>query len=303
MQNNANEMAVFNTAIYVRLSKEDIVAAQSGRESNSITNQKQLILDFLKDKPEFNIVSICIDDGYTGTNFDRPAFQRMLNDIKAGRINCVVVKDLSRFGREYINSGKYIHRLFPVLGVRLIAINDNIDTITRDESSEFIQTQIRAFSDAQRLIANLNATPSSQTRYQIYETQIDDAKRKIEKFNQLKAALYGDFADGLLSHQDYTDLSEDYSRRADDLRIFIAELEKEKEKYSAGFGSKMQWALLIEKYKDQESLDAEMAAAFIETLTLFNDGHVEVAFRHRDEIEQVLYVAATRGKEAERYAG
>lgn len=159
------------------------------------------------------------------------------------------------------------------------------------------------FSDAQRLIANLNATPSSQTRYQIYETQIDDAKRKIEKFNQLKAALYGDFADGLLSHQDYTDLSEDYSRRADDLRIFIAELEKEKEKYSAGFGGKMQWALLIEKYKDQESLDAEMAAAFIETLTLFNDGHVEVAFRHRDEIEQVLYVAATRGKEAERYAG
>ena len=575
MQNNANEMAVFNTAIYVRLSKEDIVAAQSGRESNSITNQKQLILDFLKDKPEFNIVSIRIDDGYTGTNFDRPAFQRMLNDIKAGRINCVVVKDLSRFGREYINSGKYIHRLFPVLGVRLIAINDNIDTITRDESSEFsitlknlmndnysrdisvkvrsqlqvkrkhgdficpfapygyqkcegnhnriepdpyaatvvqdifnwkiqgmtnngiairlaesgilapleykrhkgeplfsgfkmkercewtaqavariltnpiyigtlrqglrrrpnykikksipteenewvvihdahepvvtkrtfylaqkallidtraaprattvyplsgllecgecgnavtrstinngymfkgilrcgecgrsmylrsksnrgyyyyctlhenynaticpkkavkqedveslalrlIQTQIRAFSDAQRLIANLNATPSSQTRYQIYETQIDDAKRKIEKFNQLKAALYGDFADGLLSHQDYTDLSEDYSRRADDLRIFIAELEKEKEKYSVGFGSKMQWALLIEKYKDQESLDAEMAAAFIETLTLFNDGHVEVAFRHRDEIEQVLYVAATRGKEAERYAG
>ena len=80
-------------------------------------------------------------------------------------------------------------------------------------------------------------------------------------------------------------------------------MEKEKGKYSAGFGSKMQWALLIEKYKDQESLDAEMAAAFIETLTLFNDGHVEVAFRHRDEIEQVLYIAATRGKEAERYAG
>ena len=129
-----------------------------------------------------------------------------------------------------------------------------------------IQTQIRAFSDAQRLIANLNATPSSQTRYQIYETQIDDAKRKIEKFNQLKAALYGDFADGLLSHQDYTDLSEDYSRRADDLRIFIAELEKEKEKYSMGFGSKMQWALLIEKYKDQESLDAEMAAASLRRL-------------------------------------
>ena len=77
------------TALYARLSQEDALDG----ESNSITNQKQLILDFLKDKPEFNIVSIRIDDGYTGTNFDRPAFQRMLNDIKAGRINCVVVKD------------------------------------------------------------------------------------------------------------------------------------------------------------------------------------------------------------------
>ena len=93
MQNSVTDVAVYNTAIYVRLSKEDMVAAQSGRESNSITNQKQLILDYLKDKPEFNIVSIRIDDGYTGTNFDRPAFQRMLNDIQAGRVNCVVVKD------------------------------------------------------------------------------------------------------------------------------------------------------------------------------------------------------------------
>lgn len=81
MQNSVTEVAVYNTAIYVRLSKEDMVAAQSGRESNSITNQKQLILDYLKDKPEFNIVSIRIDDGYTGTNFDRPAFQRMGNTI------------------------------------------------------------------------------------------------------------------------------------------------------------------------------------------------------------------------------
>lgn len=281
MQNNANEMAVFNTAIYVRLSKEDIVAAQSGRESNSITNQKQLILDFLKDKPEFNIVSIRIDDGYTGTNFDRPAFQRMFKGIlrcgECGR---------SMYLRSKSNRGYYyyctLHENYNATICPKKAVKqEDVESL----ALRLIQTQIRAFSDAQRLIANLNATPSSQTRYQIYETQIDDAKRKIEKFNQLKAALYGDFADGLLSHQDYTDLSEDYSRRADDLRIFIAELEKEKGKYSAGFGSKMQWALLIEKYKDQESLDAEMAAAFIETLTLFNDGHVEVAFRHRDEIE------------------
>ena len=128
----------YNAAIYVRLSKEDLDSGDSKKtESNSISNQKQLVLDYVKDKPEINIVSIRVDDGYTGTNYDRPAFQRMMDDIKAGRVNCVIVKDLSRFGREYINAGKYIDRLFPYYGVRLIAINDGIDTVTKDSSDSF----------------------------------------------------------------------------------------------------------------------------------------------------------------------
>lgn len=128
----------YNAAIYVRLSKEDLDSGDSKKtESNSISNQKQLILDYVKNKSEINIVSIRVDDGYTGTNYDRPDFQRMMDDIKAGRVNCVIVKDLSRFGREYINAGKYIDRLFPYYGVRLIAINDGIDTVTKDSSDNF----------------------------------------------------------------------------------------------------------------------------------------------------------------------
>lgn len=97
-----SELTNYNAAIYVRLSKEDEDASDGRKnESNSITNQKQLILDYLQDKPEINIVSVRIDDGYTGTNYDRPAFQLMMNDIKAGTVNCVVVKDLSRFGRVH----------------------------------------------------------------------------------------------------------------------------------------------------------------------------------------------------------
>ena len=89
-----SELTNYNAAIYVRLSKEDEDASDGRKnESNSITNQKQLILDYLQDKPEINIVSVRIDDGYTGTNFDRPQFQLMMDDIKAGLINCVVVKD------------------------------------------------------------------------------------------------------------------------------------------------------------------------------------------------------------------
>jgi len=120
---------------YLRLSHSDDaiaekeVAAQSVTlQSNSIANQKEYIEDFLQDKSEFEIVDFYIDDGYSGVNFERPDFQRMLQDIRKNRINCVIVKDLSRLGRNYIEVGKYIERLFPLLGVRFIAINDNYDS-------------------------------------------------------------------------------------------------------------------------------------------------------------------------------
>lgn len=120
---------IYHAAIYVRLSKEDgDVASAAKAESNSISNQKNLIRDFLKDKDDIIVVSERVDDGYSGSNFERPGFQMMLEDIRRGKVDCVVVKDLSRFGREYIDSGKYIERLFPALGVRFIAVNDHIDS-------------------------------------------------------------------------------------------------------------------------------------------------------------------------------
>lgn len=116
---------------YLRLSKEDEDVAGSESEtlqSNSVKNQKEYIEDYLQNKPEMEIAGFYIDDGYSGVNFDRPDFQRMLQDIKDRKINCVIVKDLSRLGRNYIEVGKYIERLFPLLGVRFIAINDNFDS-------------------------------------------------------------------------------------------------------------------------------------------------------------------------------
>lgn len=130
---------IYHAAIYVRLSKEDGDVANSAKaESNSISNQKNLIKDFLKDKEDIVIVSERVDDGYSGSNFERPAFQMMLEDIKKGIVDCVIVKDLSRFGREYIDSGRYIERLFPALGVRFIAVNDGYDSLDRKEQSDEI---------------------------------------------------------------------------------------------------------------------------------------------------------------------
>lgn len=119
----------YKAAIYLRLSKEDGDFSFSGEklESDSISNQRLLIMDFLKKHPEITVVKEYCDDGYTGANFERPDFQKMLEAVKSGEIDCIVVKDLSRFGREYIDSGVYIQKLFPMLGVRFIAINDHYD--------------------------------------------------------------------------------------------------------------------------------------------------------------------------------
>lgn len=116
---------LFSVAVYIRLSREDGDKA----ESDSIGNQRKLISDYLKNKEDFILYDTYIDDGYTGTNFKRPAFQRMIEDIEAGAVNCVIVKDLSRFGRDYIDTGKFLERYFPNNDVRFIAITDNIDSM------------------------------------------------------------------------------------------------------------------------------------------------------------------------------
>ncbi len=116
--------ARFSVAEYIRLSREDGDKA----ESDSIGNQRKLIADYLRDKEEFIRHDTYVDDGYTGTNFDRPEFRRMIADIEANKINCVIVKDLSRFGRDYIDTGRYLERYFPERDIRFIAITDGIDS-------------------------------------------------------------------------------------------------------------------------------------------------------------------------------
>ena len=124
MKTNLNQ--IYTTDAYYRFSRED----GDKDESDSIVNQKALVEEFLKSHPDIQIYEDKVDDGYTGVNFDRPAITRMMDDLKKGKVNCIIVKDLSRFGRNYIETGKYIEKIFPYLGVRFISITDNIDTIS-----------------------------------------------------------------------------------------------------------------------------------------------------------------------------
>ncbi len=126
--------------MYLRLSRDD---GDEG-ESNSITNQRELIKSYA-DKAGFKIVKEFIDDGYTGSNFDRPDFKRMLNDLEKKDCKTIIVKDLSRFGRDYIESGKFLQKTFPQMGVRFISVNDNYDSENADVSDTHLILPIKNF--------------------------------------------------------------------------------------------------------------------------------------------------------------
>lgn len=121
----SQKSTLWKAGLYVRLSRED----GDKIESESISSQKSILQDFVSAHSDLNVVDIYVDDGWSGTDFARPDFSRMLDDIRKKRINCVVVKDLSRFGRNYVEAGKYLEVVFPMFKIRFIAVNDNIDSI------------------------------------------------------------------------------------------------------------------------------------------------------------------------------
>lgn len=122
----------FRTAAYVRLSMED-----SGKlDGYSLQNQKDLLMSFINDHSDLHLYKMYVDNGYTGTQFERPAFDEMMQDMKSGLINCIVVKDLSRLGRNYLEAGNYLEQIFPFFKVRFISVTDGYDSISPDFTDE-----------------------------------------------------------------------------------------------------------------------------------------------------------------------
>lgn len=126
-----SQVSDYVVGIYCRLSKDDGLDG----DSSSIQNQKETLIKYCNDK-NWMIGGIYCDDGYSGTNFNRPDFNRLIDDIKLGKINCVITKDLSRLGRNYVQVGYYQEELFPKYNCRYIAVNDNVDSL--DDSNDFI---------------------------------------------------------------------------------------------------------------------------------------------------------------------
>ena len=122
----------WNVAAYLRLSKED----NENMESNSIINQRELIEQYISSKSDLQLVDYYIDDGYSGTNFNRPGFRKLLQDMKNKKINCIIVKDLSRFARSHIEADMYFENIFPALNIRFISVIENIDSFENPDSMD-----------------------------------------------------------------------------------------------------------------------------------------------------------------------
>lgn len=121
---------VWQAALYVRLSRED----GDKEESDSVVNQKDLLQQFVSLETDIMVYGVYVDDGYSGTNFERPQFIRMMNDVRDKYVDCIIVKDLSRFGRNYIDVGQYIEKIFPLMDIRFISVTDNLDSVKNPQT-------------------------------------------------------------------------------------------------------------------------------------------------------------------------
>lgn len=135
----------YYVAVYLRLSRDDMTTEGSKTESNSISSQRDMIRSFIQKQDDMAIYDIYVDDGWSGTNFDRPEFKRMMADIEAGHVNCVIVKDLSRLGRDYIEAGRLIQKTFPAFSVRFIALTDKFDSLTADHNETSLVVPVKNF--------------------------------------------------------------------------------------------------------------------------------------------------------------
>ena len=134
------EIRRYKVAAYIRISKKE-------KEVNSIANQKDLIDYYIKDKVDMKIYNYYVDNGYSGTNFDRPELKRMLKDISNKKVDIVIVKDLSRLGRNYIEVGELLDSILPLYDVKLISINDNIDGLNDEEDSYLLKGLLNIYNE------------------------------------------------------------------------------------------------------------------------------------------------------------
>ena len=175
-QSFSEQTKLYNVAIYARLSVED-----NGKDSDSIESQIEYLEDLIANDPTMRKVAVYIDNGFTGTNFMRPEFQRMIDAARLDDINCVVVKDLSRLGRNYVETGEFLEKVCPFIGLRFIAVNDNYD-------SEAVTNNSQLAASLYNIINDFYAKDISRKVFSALKTKMENGEYigAWEKYGYLK---------------------------------------------------------------------------------------------------------------------
>lgn len=268
------------TILYCRLSNED---AQEG-ESNSIANQREYLTRYARDHGYTNL-KILVDDGYTGTNFNRPGVQEGFELVKQGLVGCWLVKDLSRFGRDYLTVGQYTDIIFPSYDVRFIAINDGVDSnrgtctahyIREDVLREIVLERIRAVNEYIRSDVDGFQEEWLQCRRTDQERSIRDDKKKLEQAKKrladldvIIARLYEDYVLGNLNQDRYRKMSADYEAEQERLKLEIEVIEEwveQREEMNDGLDA---FIALTQKYVDVEELTQTIVNEYIKKIIVY----------------------------------
>ena len=274
------------TALYPRLSHEDELQG----ESNSISNQKRILETYAKQNG-FSNLQWYTDDGYSGANFQRPGFQAMLADIEAGKVGTVIVKDMSRLGRNYLQVGMYTEMIFPQKGVRY-------KKRTRDCTAHFIRTDLltAGVTDNLRKVTSYAAKHEARFMKLLIEQNEDGGKRRnAAKKKELEAAekriselsaifkrLYEDSVTGRISDERFTELSADYEAEQKELKERAAAIRAELSKAQEATVNAEKFMNVVRKYTSFEELTPTLLREFVEKIVVHECSYDENGTRRQD---------------------
>ena len=216
-----------------------------------------------------------IDDGETGSNTDRPGFQRMLQDMRSGRIDCAVSKDLSRFSRNYIDAGNYLEKIFPAMSIRYIAIHDQIEVVLHLD----------------RVLRFIDTLPQRDRRVFSYEAQMTRLEEEIQRYKKLELGLYENFVEGIINKTEYTDFRENFRAQIEEKQEALKRLEREQRDAAAMGSQNRAWVQVFAQYENVQELDRRLLMALVDKIFIFEDKRVEIAFHYQDEFAKAMRLA------------
>ena len=276
-----NEKELLRTAAYARLSVEN-----GGHETeDSLHTQILQIHNYIRENPELTLTDTYADNGFTGTRFDRPEFERMMQDVRTGKIQCIVVKDLSRFGRDYIETGSYLETIFPMLHVRFIAINDDFDNIRQSD----VDSLAVPMCEEEKLVKDMMRGSNLDSARSI-KMKENSILFRIQEAEERRLHLYEDYKAEILDEDEYSQLKEHYIAEKQRLEH---ELQKQRQR-----------ALELEKrikicdaqmermrgILNQNEFDEELVHELIKRIYVGMDNSVEVEFKCSDPYQEVLAI-------------